>query len=72
MNGTAKSSTQVKSRQEGEQGTPTLLRLLCLAVMYRLVARIPLRIRQSIITICGLIELMWPLALWIAYSKAIF
>ena len=61
----------VKPEHVKEQSTFVLFKLLYLAAMYRMVARIPLRIRQRVMTICGLIALMWPLALWIAFSKVI-
>lgn len=50
----------------------SIFRLICLipsALMHLLVGKIPRRIRNNCITICGMVTLFSPLLLWIAWSK---
>ena len=50
----------------------SVFKLLCLlpaALLNHLVAKIPRRIRDGCITVCGMIALFSPLLLWIAWNK---
>ncbi len=63
-----------KGRPLGLEGrsTLTLLGLLAPAAARRLVSRIPMSVRQGLVTLGGLVALATPVLLWISWSITVF
>ena len=59
-------------RRPGEPSVPYLLWIVVQGLARRRAARVPTRFFNVCISLCGLVVLVAPLALWIAWTKMIF
>lgn len=58
--------------KENNESTLLLLSQLPGALTRHSIAKLPLRIRQGCVSLCGIIALVSPLLLWISWSKVVF
>ena len=62
----------MNSSKENNESTLLLLSQLTGALTRHGIAKLPLRIRQGCVSLCGIIALVSPLLLWVTWSKLVF
>ncbi len=62
----------MKPSKEDNESTLSLLTQLPVALVRYGITKLPLRIRQGCVSLCGISALLSPLLLWISWSKLVF